>query len=149
LPSSRHGTPVISIRTPSRDASRRCRRRPQSGGQPQEVLKHLSVGISREALNVHLKRFEREGIITVNYAAVEVHKFAELENLIKQGGGTVNLLRRAGPDHLGRGEGTVTLANNSPFFGGFSMGALSDNPTVVAGLDRFVDGPRKAGIPET
>ena len=75
----------------------------RAGGKPANIVRlsqedlASAVGISRQALNVHLKRFEREGIITVNYAAIEVHKFAELENLIKQGGGTLNLLRRSGP----------------------------------------------------
>ena len=58
----------------------------------QEVLAS-SVGISRQALNVHLKRLERDGIITVNYAAVDVHKVEELVNIIKPGGGALNLVR--------------------------------------------------------
>jgi CRP-like cAMP-binding protein len=57
-----------------------------------------AVGISRQALNVHLKRLERDGIISVSYASVRVHKFAELERLIKQGGGTSHILRTAGDD---------------------------------------------------
>jgi CRP-like cAMP-binding protein len=52
-----------------------------------------AVGISRQALNVHLKRFEREGVRSVNYAAVEVREIAKLERVIKQGGGALNLLR--------------------------------------------------------
>ncbi len=26
--------------------------------------------------------------------------------------------------------------------------AMSDHPTFLAGLERFLDGPRKAGVPE-
>ena len=44
---------------------------------------------------------------------------------------------------------TGTLANNPNFtVSRIRAGVLSDNPTVVAGRDRFIDGLRKAGVPE-
>ena len=57
-----------------------------------------AVGISRQALNVHLKRLEKEGVVSVGYATVEVHRLAALEQLIRQGGGTLNILRNAGDE---------------------------------------------------
>jgi len=43
-----------------------------------------AVGISRQALNVHLKRLEREGVLSLGYASVRVHDFDALERRIKQ-----------------------------------------------------------------
>jgi len=42
------------------------------------------VGISRQALNVHLKRLERDGVLSLSYASVRVHDFGALQRLIKQ-----------------------------------------------------------------
>ena len=56
--------------------------------------------------------------------------------------------------HLGRlaearSEAQTGLANNPNFtVSRIRAGVLSDNPTVVAGRDRFIDGLRKAGVPE-
>lgn len=42
------------------------------------------VGISRQALNVRLKRLERDGVLSLSYASVRVHDFGALQRLIKQ-----------------------------------------------------------------
>lgn len=43
-----------------------------------------AIGISRQALNVHLKRLEREGVVSLSYASIRVRDFDALERLIKQ-----------------------------------------------------------------
>ena len=43
-----------------------------------------AVGISRQALNVHLKRLERDGVLSLSYASVRVHDFGALERLIRK-----------------------------------------------------------------
>jgi CRP-like cAMP-binding protein len=43
-----------------------------------------AVGISRQALNVHLKRLERDGVLSLGYASVRVDDFGALVRLIKQ-----------------------------------------------------------------
>jgi CRP/FNR family transcriptional regulator, cyclic AMP receptor protein len=42
------------------------------------------VGISRQALNVHLKRLERDGVLSLSYASVRIHDIGALQRLIKQ-----------------------------------------------------------------
>jgi hypothetical protein len=37
-----------------------------------------------QALNVHLKRLERDGVLSLSYASVRVHDFGALQRLIKQ-----------------------------------------------------------------
>jgi CRP/FNR family transcriptional regulator, cyclic AMP receptor protein len=44
-----------------------------------------TVGVSRQALSVHLRGLERQGIISLGYGVIRVHKRAALEQLIEQG----------------------------------------------------------------
>jgi hypothetical protein len=49
----------------------------------------------------------------------------------------------------GRAEVRAGLVANPTFtIARFRAGALSDNPALVAGWERLIDGMRKAGVPE-
>lgn len=45
-----------------------------------------TVGISRQALNIHLKSLERGGVISLSYGSIRIHKRAALEQITKLGG---------------------------------------------------------------
>jgi CRP-like cAMP-binding protein len=51
----------------------------------QEQLASI-VGVSRQALSAHLKDLERQGIISLGYKAIRIHKRAALERLMRQSG---------------------------------------------------------------
>jgi CRP-like cAMP-binding protein len=44
------------------------------------------VGVSRQALSIHLKNLERQSIISLEYKTIRIHKRAALEQLMKQFG---------------------------------------------------------------
>jgi len=44
-----------------------------------------TVGVSRQALSIHLRGLERKGVISLGYGVIRVHKRAALEQLVEQG----------------------------------------------------------------
>ena len=125
-------------------------------GQPEETEGHIEEALRLSPRDTHvylwcmfagLAKFqlgkEEEAVVWLR-RSIEANRTDPSSHFI-----LAAALARLGRLAEARSEARAGLAINTTFtIARFRAGALSDEPAVVAGWERYVDGLRKAGVPE-